>query len=119
MLAIVFTVILLLSGLYTLNQGIRLLQNKEVMIGVKNNEKIFSTLSPQDKRLLGVLYTAVGGLFVVGLLLRVADVIPNSLYTGVFLIVIVFSFVGPRMLKRRSIQNQGNFNDLASPHLPE
>lgn len=53
-LEIIVTVVLLGYAIHTTYRGVRLLQNKELVLGIKREGKVYSNLSPRDKQRTGL-----------------------------------------------------------------
>lgn len=101
-LEIIVTVVLLGYAIHTTYRGVRLLQNKELVLGIRREGKVYSSLSPRDKQLFGMAYIAVGVFYLITNALAFLGAISGGLYNLSWLLLFAVVLVGPTLMKRRS-----------------
>lgn len=99
---IIFFTLLVLTAFYTFYRGVRLLQNKDILLSIKQEQKIYTRLSPQDKRLFGLAHVLISGAYFVALGLDLLGATPRTLYTIVWVLWAGLAFFGTSLMKRRS-----------------
>lgn len=101
-LEIVIVVLSVGLSLMTLSRGARLLQNKDVLLTVKNKQMIYSQLSPMDKRLFGMAHVVAGAVFLLAFVLFYAEVLSEGLSNIAWLLLAAVVIGSPPLMRRRS-----------------
>lgn len=105
---IIVTVLLVLYAIHTAYRGVRLLQHKELVLGVKREGKVYSRLSPRDKQLFGIVYIAVGVIYLIATALAFMGAISAGLYNLSWLLLAIVVLGGPTLMRRRSTYTPEN-----------
>ena len=99
---IIVSLLLVLYAVNMVYRGVRLLRNQELVLGVRHKGKVYSRLSPQDKKLFGVGYITSGVVYLIATALSFMGAISNGLYNLSWLLLAGAVLVGPTLMKRRS-----------------
>jgi len=98
----IFLSLMTLAAGFTFHRGVRMLQGHDIMLGIQANEKIYSRLSPNDKRLFGLMHVFISGGYFIVFGLALLGLTSEILYTILWLAWAALAFVGTPAMKRRS-----------------